>query len=48
MAAAIDRLAEDDALRAELAAGAARLRDGDRAWEHTVRGFEALLELAAP
>ncbi|HYH60437.1 MAG TPA: glycosyltransferase [Solirubrobacterales bacterium] len=48
MAAAITRLAEDDALRAELAAGAAELRDGGRAWEHTVRGFDALLELAAP
>lgn len=47
MAAAIDRLAEDDDLRARLGAGAEELRDGERAWEHTVRGFEALLEMAA-
>ena len=48
MAAAIDRLAEDDELRARLSAGARDLRDGERAWESTVRGFEALLEMAAP
>jgi len=47
MAAAIDRLTEDDELRMNLAAGAEELRDGERAWEHTVRGFEALLEMAA-
>ena len=48
LAEAIDRLAEDDALRAELAAGAVALREGDRAWEHTIRGFGALLEMAGP
>jgi glycosyltransferase involved in cell wall biosynthesis len=48
MAAAIDRLAEDGALRAALASGAADLRDGERAWKHTVRGFESLLEMATP
>ena len=47
MAAAIDRLAEDDELRADLSAGAAALREGERAWENTVRGFDSLLELAA-
>ena len=48
MAAAIDRLAEDGALRAGLADGARSLRDGERAWENTVRGFGSLLEMAAP
>ena len=48
MAAAIDRLADDDELRADLSAGAAALREGERAWENTVRGFGSLLELAAP
>jgi glycosyltransferase involved in cell wall biosynthesis len=47
MAAAIERLAEDDELRADLSAGAAALREGERAWEHTVHGFGSLLELAA-
>jgi glycosyltransferase involved in cell wall biosynthesis len=47
MATAIDRLAEDDALRAGLSAGARALREGDRAWENTVRGFGSLLEMAA-
>jgi len=45
MAASIDRLAEDDGLRAELAAGARELREGERAWSITVRGFESLLEM---
>ncbi len=45
MAEAIDRLAEDDDLRARLAAGARELRDSDRSWSNTVRGFESLLEL---
>lgn len=45
MAAAIDRLAADDELRLRLAAGARELRAGERSWEHTVRGFEALLEM---
>ena len=35
-------------LRADLSAGAAALREGERAWENTVRGFGSLLELAAP
>ena len=48
MAAAIDRLAEDDALRTGLSEGARALREGERAWEHTVRGFGSLLEMAAP
>jgi 1,2-diacylglycerol 3-alpha-glucosyltransferase len=47
MAEAIDRLAEDDNLRADLTAGAVALREGERAWENTIRGFDALLELAA-
>ncbi len=48
MASAIDRLADDDNLRADLSAGAAALREGERSWDNTLRGFEALLELAAP
>ncbi len=48
MAAAIDRLAEDDALRTGLSEGARALREGERAWENTVRGFASLLEMAAP
>jgi 1,2-diacylglycerol 3-alpha-glucosyltransferase len=48
MADAIDRLAEDDELRGRLAAGARELREGERAWENTVRGFEALLEMPTP
>ena len=47
MAAAIDRLAEDGALRASLADGARSLRDEERAWENTIRGFGSLLELTA-
>ncbi len=47
MAAAIDRLADDDELRATLAAGALTLREDERAWDNTVRGFGSLLELAA-
>lgn len=46
MAEAIDRLAEDDELRADLSAGAAALRNGERAWSKTLSGFESLLELA--
>ena len=42
---AIERLA-DDGLRAELAAGALRVRDTERPWEGTVRGFGELLERA--
>ncbi len=48
LAEAIDTLASDDDLRARLGAGAVELRDGDRAWERTVQGFEALLQMAAP
>jgi 1,2-diacylglycerol 3-alpha-glucosyltransferase len=40
--AAIERLA-DDRLRAELAAGAVRVRDGERSWKQTVDGIGALL-----
>jgi 1,2-diacylglycerol 3-alpha-glucosyltransferase len=45
LAAAIERLA-DDALRAELAAGAARVRETERRWELTVEGIGKLLRLA--
>jgi glycosyltransferase involved in cell wall biosynthesis len=41
--AAIERLA-DDGERAELAAGARRVRDTERRWDDTVRGFGELLE----
>ena len=40
---AIERLA-DDALRSELAAGAARVRDTERSWSATVEGIGELLE----
>jgi 1,2-diacylglycerol 3-alpha-glucosyltransferase len=43
LAEAIERLADDD-LRAKLAAGQLRLRDGERAWSHTVAGIGALAE----
>ncbi len=43
---AIERLGDDDA-RAELAAGAVRVRDTERRWEDTVRGFGELLERVA-
>ncbi len=43
---AIERLA-DDSTRAELAAGALRVRDRERRWEDTVRGFGELLERVA-
>jgi glycosyltransferase involved in cell wall biosynthesis len=48
MAEAIDRLTDDDDLRSQLAAGARELREGERAWSHTLRGFEALLEIPFP
>jgi glycosyltransferase involved in cell wall biosynthesis len=48
MAEAIDRLADDDALRERLATGAVALREGERAWSRTVQGFGSLLEMAAP
>jgi 1,2-diacylglycerol 3-alpha-glucosyltransferase len=43
LAAAIERLG-DDAERERLAAGALRLREGERSWSRTVEGFEELLE----
>ncbi len=46
LTAAIERLA-DDSIRAELAAGAVRVRDQERRWEDTVRGFGELLERVA-
>lgn len=42
LASAIERVA-DDGLRAELAAGARRLREGERAWSRTVAGLGELL-----
>ncbi len=45
LTAAIERLG-DDSYRAELAAGAVRVRDTERRWEHTVAGIGELLELA--
>ncbi len=44
--AAIERLADDDT-RAELAAGTRRIRDSERRWEDTVRGFAELLDRVA-
>ncbi len=44
--AAIERLAEPET-RAELAEGARRVRDTERRWEETLRGFAALLERVA-
>jgi 1,2-diacylglycerol 3-alpha-glucosyltransferase len=46
LTAAIERLA-DDAERARLARGALRVRDAERRWEDTVRGFGELLERVA-
>ncbi|MGH2986600.1 MAG: glycosyltransferase [Solirubrobacterales bacterium] len=46
LTAAIERLA-DDAERARLARGARRVRDTERRWEDTVRGFGELLERVA-
>ena len=42
LAQAIERIA-DDGVRAELAAGARELRDGERAWPRTVEGYRELL-----
>ncbi len=42
LATAIERIA-DDGVRAELAAGARELRDGERAWARTVEGYGELL-----
>jgi glycosyltransferase involved in cell wall biosynthesis len=44
--AAIERLA-DDQTRAELAAGARRIRDSERRWDDTVGGFAELVERVA-
>ena len=46
LAAAIERLADDDT-RAELAAGARRVRDSERRWDDTLRGFADLLDRVA-
>jgi 1,2-diacylglycerol 3-alpha-glucosyltransferase len=46
LAAAIERLT-DDAERERLAAGASKLREGERSWSHTVNGFSELLERVA-
>ncbi len=46
LTAAIERLA-DDGVRAELAAGAVRVRETERRWEDTVQGFGELLERVA-
>jgi 1,2-diacylglycerol 3-alpha-glucosyltransferase len=46
LTAAIERLA-DDAERASLARGAREVRDTERHWEHTVRGFGELLDRVA-
>ena len=45
LTAAIERLG-DDSYRAELAAGAVRVRDTERRWDETVKGIGGLLELA--
>jgi glycosyltransferase involved in cell wall biosynthesis len=46
LTAAIERLADDDE-RARLAGGARQVRDGERRWDETVRGFGELLERVA-
>jgi 1,2-diacylglycerol 3-alpha-glucosyltransferase len=46
LADAIERLA-DDGVRAELGRGAVRVRETERRWEETVRGFGELLERVA-
>ncbi len=47
LAAAIERLADDE-LRERLSAGQIALRDGARAWSHTVSGIGALAEGREP
>ncbi len=42
LARAIERIA-DDGVRAELAAGARELREGERAWSRTVESYDELL-----
>jgi glycosyltransferase involved in cell wall biosynthesis len=46
LAKAMERIADDGA-RAELAAGARELRDGERAWSRTVAGYAELLSSVA-
>ncbi|MQA75359.1 MAG: glycosyltransferase [Solirubrobacterales bacterium] len=46
LASAIERLADDE-VRATLAAGSVRVRDTERRWDATVRGFGELLERVA-
>ncbi len=46
LARAIGRIADDSA-RAELAAGARELREGERAWSRTVEGYSELLSMVA-
>ena len=46
LAEAIERMAGDDA-RAELAAGARELREGERAWSRTVAGYDELLTMVS-
>jgi 1,2-diacylglycerol 3-alpha-glucosyltransferase len=46
LADAIERIADDD-VRAELAAGARGLRDGERSWSRTVEGYAELLALVS-
>ena len=43
LTAAIERLADDE-LRGRLSEGQLRLRDGERAWSHTVAGIGLLAE----
>ena len=43
LTAAIERLA-DDAERERLAAGALRLRDGERSWQRTIEGLAGLID----
>ncbi len=43
---AIDRIADDEN-RAELAAGARELREGERSWARTVEGYGELMRLVS-
>ncbi len=46
LAAAIERLADPEE-RDRLAAGAVRVRDTERRWEHTVAGIDSLFDRVA-
>ncbi len=46
LARAMERIADDE-LRATLARGARELREGERSWSHTVRGYGELLDRVA-